>query len=89
MRICRQFKISGRVQGVAFRASALDEAQRLGLSGWVRNLPTGEVEALACGEPAELEALERWLWQGPRAARVTAVTAADAPLQVFDGFDIR
>ncbi len=77
------------MQGVAFRASALHEAQRLGLSGWVRNLPNGDVEALGCGEPAELEAFERWLWQGPRAARVTGVTAAEAPLQAFDGFDIR
>lgn len=89
MRVCRHFRVSGRVQGVAFRAATLEEAQRLGLSGWVRNLPTGEVEALACGEPAELEALERWLWQGPRAARVATVTAVDAPLQAFDGFDIR
>lgn len=89
MRVCRRFKVSGHVQGVAFRASALDEAQRLGLGGWVRNLPNGEVEALACGNAAALEALERWLWQGPRAARVTAVIAIDAPLEAFDGFEIR
>jgi acylphosphatase len=89
MRVCRHFRVSGRVQGVAFRASALHEARRLGVTGWVRNLPNGDVEALACGDAAALEALERWLWQGPRAARVAAVIAADAPLQAFDGFDIR
>jgi acylphosphatase len=89
MRVCRHFKISGRVQGVAFRVATLDEARRLALTGWVRNLPTGDVEAFACGDVAALEALERWLWHGPRAARVAAVIAADAPLQVFDGFEIR
>lgn len=89
MRVCRHFSISGRVQGVAFRAATLDEARRLGLSGWVRNLRNGDVEALACGEVAALEALGRWLWQGPRAARVTAVIVADASLQVVDGFEIR
>jgi acylphosphatase len=89
MGVCRHFKVSGRVQGVAFRAATLDEARRLGLTGWVRNLPNGDVEALACGEAAALELLERWLWRGPRAARVTAVNAADAPLQAFDDFAIR
>lgn len=89
MSVCRRFTVSGRVQGVAFRAAALDEARRLALTGWVRNLPNGEVEALACGEAAALDAFERWLWQGPRAARVTSVMAATAPLQAFDGFEIR
>lgn len=86
---CRHFRVSGRVQGVAFRASALDEAQRLGVTGWVRNLPGGDVEVLACGAPAALAALERWLWRGPRAARVTAVAGSDAAPQTFDAFEIR
>ncbi len=88
MHRCRRFKVSGLVQGVGFRYAACAAAQRLGLTGWVRNLASGEVEALACGEADKLQAFERWLWQGPRAARVTAVTATDAPEQKFDGFQV-
>ena len=65
--------ISGRVQGVCFRAYARDEARRLGLKGWVRNLPDGRVEVLAQGEPDTLEALESFCRKGPPYARVTAV----------------
>ena len=65
--------VSGRVQGVNFRWSALTEARRLGLSGWVRNLPGGEVEAVAEGPKDQLEELVRWCRQGPRLARVSAV----------------
>lgn len=86
---CWRYRIMGRVQGVAFRAATLDEAQRLGVTGWVRNLPNGDVEVLACADAQALAALERWLWQGPRAARVTAVEGADAPVQTFADFEIR
>jgi acylphosphatase len=65
--------ISGRVQGVCFRAYARDEARRLGLKGWVRNLPDGRVEVLAQGEPDTLKALESFCRKGPPYARVTAV----------------
>jgi acylphosphatase len=81
--------VSGRVQAVGFRAATFDEAQRLGLSGWVRNLSNGDVEVLACGELEALTALERWLSRGPRGARVTAVVADDAPIEVFGDFEIR
>ena len=89
MSSCRHFIISGRVQGVAFRAATLQAATRLGLTGWVRNLGNGDVEALACGEPSVLAEFERWLWQGPRAARVTAVQARDVATESFDDFEIR
>ena len=56
MPICRRFKVSGRVQGVGFRAATLDEAERLGLTGWVRNIASGDVEVLACGEGEALDA---------------------------------
>jgi len=62
--------ISGRVQGVWYRASARDQARRQGLTGWVRNRPDGRVEALAEGPRAELEAFITWCHQGPPAARV-------------------
>lgn len=89
MTICRHFVVSGRVQGVAFRASTVAEARRLGVTGWVRNLPNGDVEVLASGEDHAVRALESWLWRGPRAARVTAVRLGEAPAQTFADFEIR
>lgn len=60
----------GRVQGVGFRYSVDRMAGRLGLSGWVRNLPNGEVECVAEGPRARLEELAAYLREGPPAARV-------------------
>ena len=65
--------VSGLVQGVAFRACTAEEARRLGVRGWVRNLPDGRVEAEAEGARAAVEALVRWCHRGPPPARVTAV----------------
>jgi acylphosphatase len=71
--VCRQFKISGRVQGVFFRASTRDVAVPLGLTGHAINLPDGRVEVRVCGEDTAIEALRVWLQHGPRRAEVTAV----------------
>jgi acylphosphatase len=65
--------ISGRVQGVAFRYSAKDEADQLGVFGWVRNRRDGTVEVTAEGERAQLEDLVAWCRQGPPLARVREV----------------
>ena len=65
--------ISGRVQGVFYRASAQEEAQRLGLSGEIRNLPGGEVEAVVEGEKAAIEEFIEWCRRGPPAAQVEDV----------------
>jgi acylphosphatase len=65
--------VSGRVQGVAFRACTVDEARRLRLAGWVRNLPDGRVEAEAEGERPALEALLAFCRRGPPAAQVDDV----------------
>lgn len=70
---CAKFIVSGRVQGVCFRASARMQAQDLALSGYAKNLPNGDVEVLACGSAAALAAFERWLHIGPPAARVAGV----------------
>lgn len=86
---CRRFLVSGRVQGVYYRASACDAARRLGLIGWVRNVADGRVEAVACGAPGRLDEFEQWLWQGPRSARVEQVIATDIEPQQFTGFEIR
>ena len=85
-----RFFVAGKVQGVWFRASAREQAVRLGLRGYARNLDDGRVEVLAIGEDAAIEQLEKWLWQGPRLARVKDVAreaVEDAPL-VF-GFETR
>ena len=67
-------RISGRVQGVGFRWFVREEARRLGLSGWVTNLPDGEVEVRAGGEGNSLERLRRALEVGPTGAQVQAVS---------------
>lgn len=86
---CRHFLVSGYVQGVFFRAASESVARRLDLTGWVRNLPDGRVELVACGEKAKLEELEQWLRQGPPRARVEQVTVRDVAAQVFTGFSVR
>ena len=69
-----RFIVSGRVQGVFYRASTREQASNLGLSGHAKNLPSGEVEVLAVGDPAALDALEQWLQRGPPAANVVSVS---------------
>lgn len=70
-----RLRISGRVQGVGYRAFVMREAERLGLSGWVRNRSDGTVEALASGDGEALRQLIEACRRGPRFAVVTAVTA--------------
>jgi acylphosphatase len=78
--ICRRSFVSGRVQGVFFRATCVSKAESLGLRGYARNLPDGRVEVLACGEPALVAQFIAWLWEGSPASKVTGVetSAADA-----------
>ena len=87
---CRRFLVSGRVQGVFFRDSTRRQAQVLGISGWVRNLFDGRVEALACGEKQQLDAFAKWLEIGPEYAKVTniEVVVEDLP-ECPTGFEIR
>ena len=69
----RRYVVRGRVQGVGFRYFVQQRARRLGLAGWVRNLPDGTVEARAWGEEAALESLRAHLAEGPGHARVEQV----------------
>ena len=81
-----RFLVSGRVQGVFFRASTRNEAERLGLSGTANNLADGRVEVVASGSDAALDALEKWLRLGPPSASVDGVVReamADRPMQGF------
>jgi acylphosphatase len=73
MRVARRYVISGRVQGVGFRFFTETVAIREGVHGWVRNLPSGDVEAVVEGEAEAIERFERSVRQGPRGARVERV----------------
>src|SRR5262249_10918359 len=82
--------IEGRVQGVGFRFSALDEARRLGVTGWVRNTADGDVELLAEGDEGCLRRLATWCHAGPPGARVTHVEQQWLAFSgAFDSFRIR
>jgi acylphosphatase len=81
--------VSGRVQGVSFRAATCREARRLGVVGWVRNLPDGTVELEAEGDDARIVDLLAWCAHGPPAARVSRVSVDDVPpLGREAGFEI-
>lgn len=86
MTSCKFFYVTGRVQGVWYRASTQQQAQSLGLSGHARNLPDGRVEILACGPIDQLDALEAWLWQGPPNAQVADVESEEVEQQAPDSF---
>ena len=68
-----RFLVAGRVQGVWFRAATRERALALQLQGFARNLADGGVEVVAIGDEPALDELERWLWQGPPLAKVSAV----------------
>jgi acylphosphatase len=78
--IARRCYVSGRVQGVFFRASTRERAQQLGCRGYARNLADGRVEVLAVGEPSAVDALTEWLWRGPPAAHVQNVQCTEVAI---------
>jgi acylphosphatase len=81
--------LSGRVQGVCFRANALRAARSLGLTGWVRNLPDDRVEAVFEGEQKDAEAMLAWCRTGTPPARVDHVNVEEeSATGGFTGFDI-
>ena len=86
--ITRHLRITGRVQGVGYRWNMTQEAQRLGLSGWVRNRLDGSVEAVVCGPVGALQALIDWAQSGPVGARVDGVVVGEVE-GVFEGFEQR
>lgn len=73
--------VQGVVQGVGFRFSTRQEAQRLGVKGYVRNRPDGTVEIIAEGEPKAVQSLVRWAQTGPATARVSRVDTEDLPAE--------
>lgn len=88
-KFCIHCFVSGRVQGVWFRANTREQAIERGLVGWVRNLPDGRVEVMACGDKEKVLTFYEWLKQGPQRAAVSEVTYEEHPHTVFDGFEVR
>jgi len=86
---CARFRVSGWVQGVGFRYSAMQEANNLGVNGWVKNLSNGDVELVACGDERQLAQMETWLQRGPRFARVSKVEREPSGESVTGDFEIR
>lgn len=87
--IARHLTVMGHVQGVAFRASMVVEARRLGVVGWVRNRADGSVEALVQGAEAPVQTLIAWARHGPARAQVTSVEMHAAPLASCVSFERR
>ena len=81
-----RFVVSGRVQGVFYRASTREQATGLGIQGHAMNLADGSVEVLASGSDEALAALQQWLAQGPPAASVTSVTRENCDKVPLQGF---
>ena len=87
--LTRHLLIEGRVQGVYYRASMVEQATRLGVRGWARNLRDGRVEAVVQGPADAVQAVIDWAQRGPAQARVTRVAVADmaaAEFEAFEGF---
>ena len=87
--IHRHLTITGRVQGVFFRNWMVEQAQALGVTGWVRNRADGSVEAQVAGGAAEVERLIALAHRGPPSARVDRVAVHAAPPQQFARFEKR
>ena len=85
-RLTRRLEIHGAVQGVWFRESMRQEAERLGVTGWVRNRLDGSVEAVVQGTAQAVEAMTLWARRGPEQARVQRVDVgpADGDFSSFD-----
>ncbi len=87
-KVHKQITIQGRVQGVFFRASTKEMADKLGIAGQVRNLPDGSVWIAAESEESAMESFIAWCRQGPPRAQVTGLRLIDAPIQHYKGFEV-
>lgn len=87
--IAKHVIVSGRVQGVWFRAKTKERADALGVKGWVRNRPGGGVEAVLEGQEAAVIELVNWLGVGPTLARVDRMEEKDVVLTGFTQFEIK
>jgi len=89
MRVARRFVVRGRVQGVGFRYFTREVALSEGVTGWVRNLPNGQVEALVEGDAEAVTRMERALRSGPPGARVDSVYVdSEEPTGAYATFSV-
>jgi acylphosphatase len=88
-RIARHVDVSGRVQGVFFRAWTEEQAERLGVGGWIRNCPDGSVQAHLEGEEGAVNWLIDLIGDGPPSARVAQVRVRDAEVEGLTSFEVR
>jgi len=88
-RVRRRVVVSGRVQGVGFRAATWSKAEACGVAGWVRNRPDGSVEAAFEGDPEAVEALVGFCRAGPRLARIERVEVCEEPVEGLLRFELR
>ncbi|MCW8334975.1 acylphosphatase [Vibrio sp. SCSIO 43135] len=85
---CEKFTVSGRVQGVGFRYHTSHQGLKFGLTGYAKNLNSGDVEVMVCGESLAIEQMANWLEEGPRTAAVESVQREEAIMREFRGFEI-
>jgi acylphosphatase len=85
----RRVVIQGRVQGVFFRGSTVEQARQVGVSGWVRNRPDGTVEAVFEGNAAQVAEMVRYCHEGPPWARVERVEEFEEAPEDLEGFGVR
>jgi acylphosphatase len=88
MKVTKHLIVHGRVQGVGFREYLRREAERMGVTGWVRNRHDGTVEAMVHGWPEDVDKVLNWVRRGPAGARVTAVHVNEASGE-FETFEHR
>lgn len=88
LKICVHGYVTGKVQGVWYRANTQQEAQRLGLTGWVKNLSDGRVEFCICGEQTSVSEMQDWLRQGPPRARVDEVVLEEVVWCEYSDFAV-
>ena len=88
-KVARHVRVTGRVQGVFFRAWMRDPANKHDIKGWVRNRPDNSVEAHVEGEEAAIRWLVDLAYDGPGGARVDRVESKEAPLEGFSNFEVR
>lgn len=86
MAVRRRVVVSGRVQGVGFRAAVSRHARTRGVAGWVRNLPTGQVEAVFEGDEAAVDGMVRFCGNGPSGAAVDGIDVVEEPPVGETGF---